>query len=181
MSQAEIMVDKEVFKKLQALPRNVQNRIPKFIEDFRKDPMNPSLRVHPVAESMKDKKVHGAELPGGYRAILIKPEKGNTWAFVYVDSHDKAYEWARNRRFEVNRMTGVFQIFDADYVQGRVEDELENYRTEDDYILQNFSDEECRQVCQRPYSRRFGLLILMINWRPFQPICRLNAAMFFMA
>lgn len=146
MTQVELMVDKQVFKKLQSLPRNVQKRIPKFIEDFRQDPSNPSLRVHPVAETMKDKKVHGAELPGGYRAILIKPEKGNTWAFVNVDSHDKAYEWARNRRFEVNRMTGVFQIFDAEYVQERVQDHTGQLEVQENYILQSFSSQELLQA-----------------------------------
>ena len=146
MTAAELMVDKEVFKKLQTLPRSVQNRIPRFIEDFRKDPSDPSLRVHPVTEVMKDKKVHGAELPGGYRAILIKPEKGNTWAFVYVDSHDKAYEWAKNRRFEVNRMTGVFQIFDAEYVQEKIEDQVVQFDVGKKYILQSFSSAELIQA-----------------------------------
>ena len=36
---------------------------------------------------------------------------------VHIDAHDKAYEWARNKRFEVHGMTGVFQVFDAEEVQ----------------------------------------------------------------
>ena len=33
--------------------------------------------------------------------------KGDTYLLVHIDAHDKAYEWARNKRFEVHEMTGV--------------------------------------------------------------------------
>jgi len=95
----------------------VQKRIAEFIDRFQEDPTDPSLHLHSVKESMLDPKVRGANLPDGYRAIIIAPDKGDTWMMVHVDTHDEAYQWARNKRFEVHGMTGVFQVFDVEEIE----------------------------------------------------------------
>ncbi|SLM31712.1 Superfamily I DNA and RNA helicase [Desulfamplus magnetovallimortis] len=110
---AQLMVHKNVLKYFNKIPANVQKRVAEFIDIFQKDPTDSSLHLHSLKESMADHKVRGANLPSGYRAIIIAPDKGEIFLLVHIDSHDKAYEWAKNKRFEVHPKTGVFQLFDV--------------------------------------------------------------------
>ena len=107
---AELMIYRDVLRSFSKLPLAVQRKIPDFIERFQKDPTDPALRVHPLQEAMKDPKVRGADLPSGYRAIVIAPEYGNTYLLVHVDKHDEAYAWAKNKQFEVHSQTGVSSL-----------------------------------------------------------------------
>lgn len=119
---AKLMLHRQILRDFHKLPSKVQKRISEWIELFQKDPHDPAIGLHSVAEGMVDHKVRGADLPGAYRAIIIAPDKGDTYLLVHVDAHDKAYDWARNKRFEVHEMTGLFQVFDAQEVQAAVED-----------------------------------------------------------
>ena len=140
---AQLMVHRNIFKNFGKLPVKVQKRMAEFIERFQKDPMDMSLGVHSVKESMIDPKVRGASLPDGYRAIIIAPEKGDTYMLVHVDTHDEAYDWARNKRFEVHEMTGVFQVFDIQEIEAVAQDAAKNLTTSStDYPLGNLSDDE---------------------------------------
>ena len=104
---------------------------------------------------MVDPKVPGADLPDGYRAIIIAPERGDTYLLVHIDTHDAAYAWARNKRFEVHEMTGVFQIFNADEVNAAVEDQRRDDRAAEDYPLVRLSDDELsRAGVPRPLGSR---------------------------
>ena len=93
---------------------------------------------------MRDPKVRGVKkLPDGYRAIVIAPDKGDTYLLVHIDAHDKAYDWAKNKLFEIHTMTGVFQIIDSIEVeQATQEPEFKQYETKPDYPLGGMSEEQ---------------------------------------
>jgi mRNA-degrading endonuclease RelE of RelBE toxin-antitoxin system len=110
---AQLMLHKNVLKYFNKLPAGVQKKVAEFVDVFQNDPADPSLHLHSLKESMTDHKVRGANLPSGYRAIIIAPDKGDTYLLVHIDAHDKAYDWAKNKRFEVHPKTGVFQLFDV--------------------------------------------------------------------
>jgi hypothetical protein len=117
------MVHRHVLKDYHKLPGKVQKRVADLIEEFQKDPSSDAIGMHPLKGGMLDPKVRGVtKLPDGYRAIVIAPEKGDTYLLVHIGSHDDAYEWAKNKRFEVHEMTGVFQVFDAEEVRSAVAD-----------------------------------------------------------
>lgn len=139
---AKLMLHRQILRDFHKLPSKVQKRISEWIEVFQKDPYDPSIGLHSVAQGMADPKVRGADLPGAYRAIIIAPEKGDTYLLVYVDAHDKAYDWARNKRFEVHEMTGLFQIFDAQEVQAVADDRRRPAAATDGYPLSKLSDED---------------------------------------
>ncbi len=137
---AKLMVHRNVLKSFGKLPLKIQKRVAEFIDVFQEDPAAPSLHVHALKETMTDPKVRGATLPDGYRAILIRPDRGDTHLLVHVAPHDEAYAWARNKRFEVHSMTGIFQVFDVQ----EAEDVLgpPALPAEPDYPLKQFSDDE---------------------------------------
>lgn len=140
---AQLMVHRNILKGFGKLPVKVQKRMAEFIDRFQNDPTDPALNVHPLKESMIDPKVRGASLPDEYRAIIVAPEKGDTYMMVHVDTHDEAYDWARNKRFEVHEMTGVFQLFDVQEVEAAVVDTVKNAESQEgDYPLGLLSDED---------------------------------------
>ncbi|MCB1144023.1 MAG: UvrD-helicase domain-containing protein [Leptospiraceae bacterium] len=91
------------------LPQNVYKRIPKFMETLRDDPQNPGLNLHSVEDSMKSSRVYGAKLTDAYRVIVLLSEQKDNSILLYVDHHDKAYNWARNKNFSFQKQD-VFQI-----------------------------------------------------------------------
>ncbi|MEO2034107.1 MAG: UvrD-helicase domain-containing protein [Planctomycetaceae bacterium] len=140
---AKLMVHRNILKSFHKLPSKVQKRVSELIEEFQHDPQSPAIGLHPLPGTMLDPKVRGVKkLPDGYRAIVIAPEKGDTYLLVNIDAHDKAYDWAKNKRFEVHGMTGVFQVFDAEEVQTVAQEAVPAQPTLPDYSLARLSDNE---------------------------------------
>lgn len=140
---AQLMLHKNVLKYFNKLPPKVQKKVAEFIDNFQKNPTDPSLHFHPVKESMADHKVRGAKLPSGYRAIIIAPDKGDTFLLVHIDNHDKAYDWARNKKFEVHPKTGVFQLFDVTEMEFSAKDHIETSSLEKNpYFLADLSEDD---------------------------------------
>lgn len=138
---AKLMVHRNILKNFSKLPSKVQKRVSEMIEEFQRDPNSDRIGLHPLKETMLDPKVRGVTmLPDGWRAIVIAPEQGDTYLLVHIDAHDKAYDWAKNKRFEVHGMTGVFQVFDAEEVQAAAQETAPVQ--EPDYPLVHFSDED---------------------------------------
>ncbi len=110
---AYLMMHAQVLKHFYKLPKKVQKKVPELIEKFQINPWDTAIGLHGLKESMLDPKVRGADLPDGYRAIVIAPEQGDTFLLVHIDSHDRAYAWAKNKRFEVHSSTGAYMLEDV--------------------------------------------------------------------
>ena len=46
-----------------------------------------------------------------WRAIVLKPERGDVFVLLWVDHDDEAMDWARNRWVEIDPDTGALQVF----------------------------------------------------------------------
>ena len=141
---AQLMMHRSILKNFHKLPSKVQKRVSELIDEFQRDPQSPAIGLHPLTATMRDPKVRGVKkLPDGYRAIVIAPDKGDTYLLVHIDAHDKAYDWAKNKLFEIHTMTGVFQIIDSVEVeQATQEPEFKQYETKPDYPLGGMSEEQ---------------------------------------
>ena len=141
---AQLMMHRNILKNFHKLPSKVQKRVSELIDEFQRDPQSPAIGLHPLTATMRDPKVRGVKkLPDGYRAIVIAPDKGDTYLLVHIDAHDKAYDWAKNKLFEIHTMTGVFQIIDSIEVeQATQEPEFKQYETKPDYPLGGMSEEQ---------------------------------------
>jgi len=143
---AHLMMHRDVLSGYAKLPVKVQKKMGEFIDRFQQDPADPALHLHKLEESMVDPKVRGANLPEGYRAIIIAPEKGDVFLLVHVNTHDKAYAWARNKRFEMHPKTGVFQVFDIQELSAAAAGQQAMNVPEVDYPLARLSPEELFQA-----------------------------------
>ncbi|MDZ7697751.1 MAG: AAA family ATPase [Deltaproteobacteria bacterium] len=139
---AKLMLHRNLLKNFGKLPVKVQRRVSEWIDIFQKDPHDPSIGLHGLEEMMVDPKVRGGDLPGGYRAIVVSPDRGDTYLLVHIDTHDKAYAWARNKRFEVHESTGIFQVFDVEEIQAAAEKQNGVKPPVDDYPLSSLTDDD---------------------------------------
>ncbi len=139
----QLMVHRQILKHFHKLPSRVQKRVSELIEEFQRDPYADAIGLHPLKEMMLDPKVRGVrKLPDGYRAIVIAPDKGDTYLLVHIDTHDRAYAWAKNKRFEVHSITGVFQVFDAEEIQTVANDTVQSEGPDDSHPFSQLSDDE---------------------------------------
>ena len=67
--------------------------------------------------------------------MVLHPERGDVYVLAWVDHHDEAMDWAKNKVFEVNPVTGALQVLDAvvvetltaPHVAGQKKRDLEDY------------------------------------------------------
>jgi len=140
------MLHRNLLKNFGKLPTKVQKRVAEWIDIFQENPNDPSIGLHSLKEKMADPKVRGGDLPGGYRAIVVAPEKGDTYLLVHIDVHDKAYDWAKNKRFEVHGATGVFQLFDVEETSAAVREQDAIEEEGSVYPLCELSDDELFRI-----------------------------------
>ncbi len=92
------------------LPRNIQKRVPEFLEKFRTNSKDPSLHLEPIS-TFADQQLRTARVNKQYRAIIHVPTSGNLYHLLYIDNHDEAMAWAERKLFEWNDFTHSYQVF----------------------------------------------------------------------
>jgi mRNA-degrading endonuclease RelE of RelBE toxin-antitoxin system len=146
---AHLMLHRELIKQFKRLPAKVLNKTYELIRKFEEDSKQASLHLEPLVPMVRDKKVRSARLGDDYRAIVIAPEKGDTFLLMHIDHHDKAYKWCANRQFEAHGALGSLQVFDISEVE-RIVDEVITPNTDSSelshYPLDDLSDDDLFQA-----------------------------------
>lgn len=94
------------------IPKSQQAKVRKFIELFKADPTAASINYEKI-QDFKDPKLRSVRIDQAYRGIVLKPETGNVYMLLWVDHHDKAYQWAKNKVYHIHPETGSLQVIDA--------------------------------------------------------------------
>lgn len=110
MNSAQVAISAEFLKAFALIPKQQQKKVREFTEKFRANPTSSGINYEKI-EKAKDPKVRSVRIDQTYRAIVVKPEKGDVYLCAWVDHHDKAYEWAVDRVFEVNPKHGHLQVY----------------------------------------------------------------------
>lgn len=96
------------FDKFTDLPRNIQQNVRDFQRKFRDNSTSAAIHLEPISD-FRDSTLRSARVTGAYRAILGFLGQDN-FVLLYVDKHDDAYNWARNKKFQWNARTQTGQI-----------------------------------------------------------------------
>lgn len=99
------------------IPKKKQKTVREALEKFKREPTTAALNYESIHD-MADDKVRTLRCGIDYRAVVIHPPKGDVYLFVWVDHHDEAMEWARRKRFEVNKHTGTLQVYEVLHTTG---------------------------------------------------------------
>jgi hypothetical protein len=94
------------------IPRAQQRKVREFTEKFKANPKGPGINYEKIHDA-RDDKVRTVRIDQKYRAIVLHPDQGDVYILAWVDNHDEAMAWARNRVFEINPVTGALQIINV--------------------------------------------------------------------
>jgi len=141
MSSPRIALANDFLTAFSKLPKKIQKKVREFTEKFQRDPTQSGLNFERV-ESACDPKVRSVRIDQAYRIIVIHPPKGDVFVCVWVDHHDDAYSWARNRKFEINPRSGVFQIFEIEILPDSKPEIPEKVARAEKDLLAEIEDED---------------------------------------
>lgn len=110
----KVAVSADFLKAFSSIPQKQQAKVREFVEKFRTNPMSAAINYEKIG-SAKDKNLRSVRIDQDYRGIVLKPESGSVYMLLWVDHHDKAYEWAENRMFTIHPETGSLQVVDVQY------------------------------------------------------------------
>ena len=92
------------------LPGAQQRSVRSLIARFNSNPTTSGLNYERI-RGAKDPNMRSLRIDGSYRAIVLKPARGDIHMLLWADKHDDAYHWATRRRCDVNPETGALQVY----------------------------------------------------------------------
>ena len=107
-----VAVASEFLEAYARIPRAQQKKVREFTEKFQTNPKASSINYEKI-HSVKNDRVRTVRIDKQYRAVILHPDKGDVYVLVWVDNHDEAMDWAKNRSFEINPFTGSLQVYNV--------------------------------------------------------------------
>ena len=104
----KLFLGDKCWDKLFELPKNVQLRVRDFQKKFKENPKSAAINLEKI-QDFKDNSLRTARIDDTYRAI-IGVASDDIYCLLWIDHHDEAMDWARNKRFDWNRYTNYFQV-----------------------------------------------------------------------
>ena len=93
------------------LPRPQQRGVRTLISRFNADSTASGLNYERI-HGARDAAMRSLRIDQGYRAIVLKPEKGDVHMLLWADRHDAAYTWAARHECRINAETGALQVYE---------------------------------------------------------------------
>ena len=107
----KVAISADFLNAFAALPRQIQGKVTEFMNKFRNDPTAPGINYEKL-NACQDKKMCSVRIDDTYRGIVVRQPETGVYLLLWVDHHDEAYAWAKNKKCEVNPKTGAIQIYD---------------------------------------------------------------------
>lgn len=93
--------------------KGTQSKITEFISKFRTNSKSSALNLESIS-TFKDQSLRTARVDQKYRAVLKEVTPGELYLLVWVDNHDEAMDWAKNKVIDWNEQTQAYQVFSVD-------------------------------------------------------------------
>ncbi|NLL43056.1 MAG: UvrD-helicase domain-containing protein [Firmicutes bacterium] len=137
MNTPLIAISADFFTAFAALPRQRQSRVLDFMEKFRADPNSPGINYEKIRNAY-DPNMRSVRIDDTYRGIVVRQERSGVYLLLWVDHHDRAYQWAERKRCKINPTTGSVQVFDVTEVEVEVRREV----PAENLLFSGLSDEQ---------------------------------------
>ncbi|MCP4213041.1 MAG: AAA family ATPase [bacterium] len=108
----QVAISSDFFESFAGIPRAQQAKVIRFIDMFKQNPTSTGINYEKIRDG-KDSQLHSVRIDQTYRGIIYKPPRGNVYLLLWVDHHDRAYDWARNRMCRINPDTGGIQVYNV--------------------------------------------------------------------
>ena len=110
----KLFIYDKFFEALVQLNKGTQKKVLDFNRKFRENSKSAAIHLEPIID-FKDETLRTARIDQKYRAIL-KVLGEDSYYLLWVDNHDEAMDWARNKRFDWNERTNAMQVFSSEEV-----------------------------------------------------------------
>ena len=110
--QATVAIASDFLTCLTEISKREQTKIIEFINRFRADPSSKGINLEPI-NGAKDPDLRSIRINDNFRGIVKKPEHGNVYLLLWVDTHEKAYAWGMRKKCSINAETGSIQVYDV--------------------------------------------------------------------
>jgi len=110
--EPKVAVSTDALTALFKIPRKQQEKVREFVERFRANPTSPGINYEKIKEA-RDPNLRSVRIDDTYRGIILKPDTGDLFLLLWVDRHDEAYAWAKNRVCKVNPEIGSLQLYEV--------------------------------------------------------------------
>jgi len=108
MNNVGIAISEDFFSAFARLPKKIQAKVSSFLTRFRTDPRAPGIHYEKLR--FIDKNLYSVRIDREYRGIVHRSEKSGTYLLLWVDHHDRAYEWAKKKVVKIHPETGAIQV-----------------------------------------------------------------------
>jgi mRNA-degrading endonuclease RelE of RelBE toxin-antitoxin system len=107
----QLFIHDSFFDSFSTLPKQIQKKTREFLKKFKENPTSAAINYEKIINFV-DQSLRTVRIDNKYRAIVQAPEKGENYHLLWVDNHDEAMDWAKNKIFEWNQATQGFQLFE---------------------------------------------------------------------
>jgi hypothetical protein len=146
MNKITLAMGSQFLTSYSKLSRNIQGKVLQFIQQFQLDPKSASIHYEKITE-FKDSRLRSVRIDQTYRGIILDTGKQNIFLLLWVDHHDEAYKWAKNKQYSINPNTGMIQFMEIDTVINSLPSQ-ERLLSEkkDTFLFDGFRDREFKRI-----------------------------------
>jgi len=108
-----VAIASDFLESFSKIPRKKQGKVMEFITKFRSNPSSSGINYEKIIHA-KDPNMRSVRIDQSYRGIILKPESGNVYVLLWVDTHDKAYQWAEKKTYQIHPETGSLQVIEIE-------------------------------------------------------------------
>ena len=145
MPDVKVAISDRFLEAFSEIPKNKQKKVRRFMTKFRQDPTLPGINYEKI-EGAKDPKLRSVRIDQAYRGIVLKPDQGNVYMLLWVDHHDDAYQWARNRLVQIHPETGSLQVLPMEEGEVPRSNGHEEVEEDEDDLFAEHRDRELVQL-----------------------------------
>ena len=106
-----IYVGKDFHKATERLPLDIRKKVTAFFPKFKENPKSHAIDFEKII-SFKDRNLRTVRIDDDYRAIVGFPPTGYNYFMLWVDKHDVAHAWAKNKKLIWNDIIHSMQLYE---------------------------------------------------------------------
>jgi hypothetical protein len=103
---------KQFLSRYANLSKTVQKDVVNSLSKFDDLSQSPSLHLEPIKGAL-DPNVRTIRVNQGVRGIVAAPDSGDMFILIDVLPHDDAIRWCRQKKLQVNQITGALEAYDV--------------------------------------------------------------------
>ena len=103
---------KSYINSLRRMSPTMQSRATWAMMQFMENKYTKSLNYEKL-HGCREENISSIRIADGFRTILCRVPKLDSYLFLYADQHDSAYDWARKAVISLDSETATIQIYDA--------------------------------------------------------------------